>query len=254
VRIAKNQKIAGYPAPRIRQLMRETVGRPITLRYVREILHCSESAAIRVLNDLRNDGFVDSVQGHFEPSTKGSALAMATAAPPLRRETAERLIAAVIERAHAVNADSQWAYRIGLMVLFGSCVCHTDRPNDVDIACELLPRWDGERQREQEQIRRAAKSERFRNLSEWATWPKLEVVRFLKSRARGLSIHQLEDWILQTANHRVLFRDKPAESPEKAASQPAPIATFEAQSIHEKCIDAEKRLHEKKYARPVHLG
>jgi hypothetical protein len=223
VRITSNQKIAGYPAVRIRQLMRETVGRSITLRYVREILQCSDSAAIRLLNDLRNEGFVHSVRDHFEPSTKGSALAMATAAAPLRRETAERLIAAVIQRAQAINADSKWAYRIGLLVLFGSCVCRTDRPNDVDIACELVPRWNGERQQEQEQMRRAARSERFRNLSEWATWPKLEVVRFLKSRARGLSIHELEDWILQSDHHQVLFKDERAKSPEKAATQTAPI-------------------------------
>jgi hypothetical protein len=82
---------------------------------------------------------------------------------------------------------------------------------------ELHPRWDGERQREQEQMRRAARSERFRNMSEWATWPKLEVVRFLKSRARGHSIHELEDWILQTANHHVLFRDERAGKSARAA-------------------------------------
>jgi hypothetical protein len=43
-------------------------------------------------------------------------------------------------------------------------------------------------------------------MSEWATWPKLEVIRFLKTRARGLSIHELEDWILQTTDHQVLFK------------------------------------------------
>lgn len=105
MRIATSQKIAGYPATRIRQLMRETIGRSITLRYVREILRCSDSAAIRVLDDLRNEGFVHSVRDHFEPSTKGTALAMATAAAPLRREMAERLIAAVVDRARAINAD-----------------------------------------------------------------------------------------------------------------------------------------------------
>ena len=38
MRIAANETIAGYPALQIRQLMRETVGRSITPRYVREIL------------------------------------------------------------------------------------------------------------------------------------------------------------------------------------------------------------------------
>lgn len=81
-------------------------------------------------------------------------------------------------------------------------------------------------------------------MSEWATWPKLEVVRFLKSRARGLSIHELENWILQTANHQVLFKNERAESPENAASDGSDTDT-EVRSIHEKCIDAHKRLHER---------
>jgi predicted nucleotidyltransferase len=214
VRITANQKIAGHPAVRIRQLMRETVGRSMTLRRVREILQCSESAAIRVLNDLRNEGLVHSERDHFEPTTKGSALAMATAAAPLRRETAERLLAGVIERARAINADNKWAYRIGLLVLFGSFVVGSERPNDVDIACELRPRWDLERQLEQERMRREARSELFRNMSQWAAWPKLEVFRFLRSRARGLSIHELEDWILQNVDHQVVFKGERASSPE----------------------------------------
>src|ERR1700674_449467 len=209
MRITADQKIAGYPAIQIRQLMRETVGRSITLRYVREILRCSDAAATRVLNRLQKDGFVEPARGHLEPTTKGSALAMATAAPPLRRETAARLIAGLIERVGAINADDGWAYRIGMVVVFGSYVRGVERPNDVDIACELRPRWTGERQRAQEQLRREIRGERFRNMSEWATWPKLEVIRFLKKRARGLSIHELEDWILQTPDHEVLLNDEP---------------------------------------------
>ena len=132
---------------------------------------------------------------------------MATAAPPLHRETARRLIAGLIDRARAVNADDRWAYRVGIVVAFGSYVRGVERPNDVDIVCELRPRWKGERQRQQEQVRRETKGERFRNISEWATWPKLEIIRFLKARARGLSIHELEDWVLGTADHKVLFKD-----------------------------------------------
>lgn len=45
MRITADQKIAGYPAVQIRQLMRETVGRSTTPRYVREILQCSDSVA-----------------------------------------------------------------------------------------------------------------------------------------------------------------------------------------------------------------
>jgi len=100
---------------------------------------------------------------------------MATAASPLRRETAERLIAEIIERARSINNDEKWSYRIGRLVVFGSFLGGEERPNDVDIACELRPRWSDERQREEDQVRRKARGEGFRNMSEWAMWPKLEV-------------------------------------------------------------------------------
>ena len=161
MRITLSQKIAGYPAGQIRQLMRETVGRSITLRYVREILQCSDSAAIQVLNRLQEQGFVEPIQDHLEPSTKGSALAMATAAAPLRRETAERLIEDVIERARSINEDDKWSYRIGKLVVFGSFLRGAEHLNDVDIACELLPRWTGERQAQEEQGQKGSETAIF---------------------------------------------------------------------------------------------
>ena len=129
---------------------------------------------------------------------------MATAAPPLRRETAERLITQLVERARAVNKDDRWAYRVGRLVVFGSYVRGAERPNDVDVGCETLPRWSGERQQVAEQLRREVRKERFRNMSQWATWPKLEVIRFLM--ARGLSIQELDDWIVQS-DHKIVFSD-----------------------------------------------
>jgi len=104
-------------------------GHPITLRYVRKIMQCSDSAVALVLNRLQKDGFVELVRGPLEPTTKGSALVIATAAPPLRRETAACLIAGVIECGHALNADDRWAYRIGMTVVFVSYVpwCRTSK-------------------------------------------------------------------------------------------------------------------------------
>jgi predicted metal-dependent hydrolase len=47
---------------------------------------------------------------------------MATAARPLRRSTATRLVADLIERARAVNSDDSWAYRVWMVAVFGSYV------------------------------------------------------------------------------------------------------------------------------------
>jgi hypothetical protein len=217
MRITADQTIAGYPAVLIRQLMRKTVGGSITLRHVRQVMRCSDSRAASVLNRLQKDGFIESVRGRLESSTKGNALAMATAAPPLRRATAARLVADLIARARALNADDSWAYRVGTVAVFGSYVRGVDRPSDVDVACELRPRWRFDRQCAQDQIRRENRGKPFRNMSEWATWPKLEVFRFLRARARGLSIHELEDWILQNTDHQVVFKYEP-----KAAENGSP--------------------------------
>jgi len=112
VRIRSDERIAGYPAVQVRQLMRETVGRSITHRYVREILSCSNSTATRVLSGLEQAGFIESLKGYWEATTKGSALAMATAAPPLTRETANRLVADLVHRARDLNADDRWSVRL----------------------------------------------------------------------------------------------------------------------------------------------
>jgi hypothetical protein len=207
--IASDQKIAGYPAVRIRQLMRKTVGASMTLRSVRVALRCSHSEAASVLDHLHKGGFIESVRGRLEPSMNGCALAMATAAPPLRRATASRLVADLVDRARAVNSDDGWAYCVAMVVVFGSYVRGVDRPSDVDVACELRPRWRSDKQTVQEQIRREARGERFRNMSEWASWPRLEVFRFLRARARGLSIHELDGWILQNTEHQVVFKQEP---------------------------------------------
>jgi hypothetical protein len=221
MRIDKGQKIVGHPALKIRRIIREAARHHLTPQRAQEILCCSDSSARKVIRDLEAEGFMESVKGRLEVSIKGNALAMARTAAPLRCQTAERLIADVVNRAHSVNRDEKWAYRVMTLVLFGSCARGEKRPNDVDVACELAPRFDGERQSLLEQDRRAARGEEFRNLSQWASWPRMEVFQFLKSRARGLSLHQLDAWVLGLANRRVIFRDESAnqliESPEAVA-------------------------------------
>jgi hypothetical protein len=107
VHITIDQKIAAYSAVRIRQLMRETVGNLIENEDIRRVLGGTDSVATRVLKRLRTEGYILSIGDQLHVSMKGSALAMATAAPPLRRETAARLIAGLVERARALNEDAR---------------------------------------------------------------------------------------------------------------------------------------------------
>ena len=211
MQIATNQMIAGFPALLIRKLMRKATAHLISLRTVKDVLECPDRVGKNVLADLRQNGFLRAASGwnntRFEATMKGSALAQATAAKSLRKTTAMLLIANLVRRACQVNTNEEWAYRVDLLVIFGSCVNGTERPNDVDVACALVPRWSTERQKEEDERRRQLRAAPFRNVVEWAAWPKLEILKFLKSRSRGLSIQEMADWVLNDAPHIVVLRD-----------------------------------------------
>jgi hypothetical protein len=204
MRIEKEQIVAGLPAKVVRRFLRSTAGVAIHPRTVTSILGLSTKKARQFLAELEEAGLITAKADCWEATAMGYALGMATAAKPLRRATAEHLVAQIIERAEMINQDDSLAYRVHQLVLFGSVLTGSDRPNDVDIGCELLPRFQGEQQRLLEDQRRAIRGA-FANTSEWAAWPKLEVIRILKSRSRGLSVQDAGGWVLGEIHHSVVF-------------------------------------------------
>jgi hypothetical protein len=111
--------------------------------------------------------------------------------------------------------------RVQLLIAFGSYVAGAERPNDIDVGCSLIARFDGSKQRELEDQRRRNKG-RFANTSEWAIWPKLEVLKALKSGARGLSVQEVGGWDLEKIDHVVIFSDyKAPRAGEASGRMPA---------------------------------
>jgi DNA-binding MarR family transcriptional regulator len=210
MRIEPNEIIAGMPATQTRALLRRIDEGRITPEVVAELLTCRKIRASRIIRQLEAEGYVTAKRDrhlgdHWESTVKGKALAAATAARPLHRETAERLVADLLERVRLVNADDQWAYRIQTVALFGSCVGPKERPNDVDIACKLVPRWRESNRQETHEQERRARCGRFANTLEWAYWPQKEVLKFLRARSRGLSIHLFDDWVKENTEHKTLY-------------------------------------------------
>jgi hypothetical protein len=206
MRIESHQVIAGLPAKEARRFMREAAGFIIRPRTVVEVLGLSESAARQLLREMQNEGLLAAKEDYWLATAKGHALAMATAARPLRRATAERLIEEVVQRAREINGDSEFAYRVQRLVVFGSFLTGAERPNDVDIGCCLVARFDGEKQHVMEGERRKKKGW-FMNTSEWAVWPKVEVLRKLKSGSRDLSIQEIGPLNVQNLAHKIVFSE-----------------------------------------------
>jgi predicted nucleotidyltransferase len=210
LRIDKNERIAGLPALEVRRLMREIGESHIDVETTAMVLGKSKGKASRALARLLGSGLLVEDNGKYTPTVAGRALAAATAAKPLLTKTAERLVADVLARARLVNEVDVFAYCVELIGIFGSVASGKERPNDVDIACKLAPRWDDDEELQMalEDLRRASKRGRFANTLEWAYWPQMEVLRYLKNRSKSVSIHPFDEAIKIDPNCRILYRKR----------------------------------------------
>ena len=111
---------------------------------------------------------------------------------PLRRATADRYVKEITERVKEVNAGDRFSYRIDRAVIFGSYVNEPakDPIGDLDVALELVPRYEGEeRMRREEAARQRCPPSASEFL--WLIWPYEEVLRYVRNRRGQISLHSI---------------------------------------------------------------
>lgn len=216
MRIIPTSRIAGHPAVVIRDLLRGLGGGLWGWIDVAARLGASRAVAQRVITRLvtgryvRRDWTFTEGGPWYSRTTKGNRLALASAAPPLKRQTAERQLQAFLDRVAIVNGDPFFLYRVSKVVLFGSMLTAAPQVSDVDIAIVMQAKLGHARQRPAEDERilyaRLVEGRRFHNLAEEVWWPKQEVRLFLNSRSRAISIHEADGVVERTAT-RVLVEE-----------------------------------------------
>jgi hypothetical protein len=202
VRIVSNEFIAGYPTLEVRAFLRRYRLTDFYIEAAEDALVLSPRTATIFMNKLKGLGFVEELDkwdGHrvFRLTIKGQALANASAARPIRRKTAERVLEQFLERVQRVNSTQEYAYRVEHVVLFGSMLTDTERLGDVDVAIRLEPKVSEDRAHEQWCMdrRRAAeaKGRSFYGVLDWAMWPTQEILLQLKARSASLSLHDFSE-------------------------------------------------------------
>ncbi len=180
-----------------------------TAAFVEDVLSVSGRAAGELVLSLAAAELIeadDGDPGYWRLTTRGLAVANATAAKPVKRLTAERALHEFLARIQAINADARYSHRVLRVVVFGSYLGDGPTVNDVDVALEYGPRLeDAEAQKahERERIRLAsAGGRRFSNITQRIFWPLHEVVSALKARSRVISLHDLRE-------HRSLLAAQP---------------------------------------------
>ena len=195
------QMIAGRPAKDIRKLLREIRHLQVSSAYVRDVLRCPMDEAKQVVKVLEREGYLSRTTQHenhdlYGTTLKGNQLAGANLRP-ISRATAEKTLQAFMQRVGAVNSNPHYLETITGVIVFGSFLSPTEELGDVDVGIELerKPVRDQTFMHLAEARRKLAqeRGRRFRNLTEWVTWPTQEIWLFLKSRARQLSIHDFRE-------------------------------------------------------------
>jgi hypothetical protein len=219
MRIVSDEIIAGYSALEVRDFLRRYRLTNFYIEAAEDALVLSPRTATIFMNKLKGLEFIEELTRDrwdgrrvFRLTTKGQALANASAARPLLRKTAERLLAQFLERVQRVNGTEEYVYRVEHVVLFGSMLSDIDRLGDVDVAVQLQPKVDKDDAFQEWSMarRRAAeaKGRNFRGVFDWAMWPTQEIFLQLKARSSGLSLHDFcEVEKLPNVRYKVLLGD-----------------------------------------------
>ncbi len=224
MQITADQSIAGYPAIVVRNFLRKYVIAGLIPKCAQSSLLLSPQDASAFLNKLVDLGLLRESgkwngSPFFDLTDSGVRLAYASAAKPIHRETADRLLSEFMERVHAVNATAEYLFWVSEAILFGSMLSDVERLGDVDVAVTLESKakdftefceWSWERRRAAE-----VKGRSFPTIVEQANWAKQEVCLQLKARSNGLKLSELSHVErLPNLAYRVLLGD-----PERIAAR-----------------------------------
>ncbi len=183
-------------------------------------LKISLKKANRLINELNRKGYIEPVRivrkkQFYRNTIKGSALGLATAAKPITRKTANKIFSEFMDRVRQVNSDPSFLVKVKKVLVFGSYLTDAPRINDIDVAVEftwkenhpmVLSKDKGQLALDHSSIAEK-KGKTFNSFIDRLGWPEQEVRLFLKSRSRALSIHPIDDEILNSVEYRVFFQN-----------------------------------------------
>jgi predicted nucleotidyltransferase len=222
MKIDKSQIIAGYPAIQMRDFLRKFRFSIIELSTIQQAFRIDSDEAKMFLRRAIGLGYLKSAKDFssgerqtYEITPSGLELANASAAKPITRETAGRLLMEFMGRVQAINAgaEDQYAYRVESVVLFGSMLSDKERLGDVDIAVELQPATSDAKEfddlcRYRHTMARVDERH-FNSDFERFAWPATEIFNVLRARSWSLALHHLSDLSeMQNVSYRVLHGDE----------------------------------------------
>lgn len=198
MRVSKQMTIAGLPAVAMRDVFKALRNSDWDIHDLSRRLGVSPEEASNIADSLVADGYIELVLEHdggavFTATTKGAALSNASAAKPITRKTADRLVKGIVERAAQINATPHFLHHVTKVYAFGSYLTDRIDLGDIDVAVELRRKVDGEAfiSASQEYADRlAAQGQRFPNFTARLFCAEADLYKTLRGGSRAISIHE----------------------------------------------------------------
>ena len=169
MRIDPKGAIAGYPAVLVRDtLWRLRVHLDWNLARLESVAGFSASESRAFVRAMVSAGLIERAGSRrWSVTQAGQTMSSATAATRVTRATGERALREFMARVDRVNQNRHYLGKVVAVVLFGSMLQpEVDRPSDVDIAVEIVPKEADPGRARAKNERRAqeleAKGHRFR--------------------------------------------------------------------------------------------
>jgi hypothetical protein len=223
MRINASQEMFGYPPLEIRRLMRAGAGCQWGVGFAEATLRIKTKAAAGLIEALVADGLITEMDQradgcNYELTTKGMGLSMASAAKPIKRLTAERLVSEFLQRVEEVNNDSDLLLFVNEVVAFGSLLTASPSLSDIDLAVMYNEKFCGTHRTDQSSQRVAiaeANGRHFRGFMERLWWPEREIGLRLRKGSRALHLHDLsmEGKFIETIPHQRIYLRQPVVCP-----------------------------------------
>lgn len=222
--ITSDQKIAGVPAVKLRNFFRRYRELEIHAETVIDYFHFSALAAQSLIDALIQHGFLEievnktfpHLGSYYGVTRKGSSLANASAAKPLLRSTAERLLTEILDRIQVVNVRSEFVFRVRYVLLFGSMLTNAPRVGDIDLVMELERKEQAAispfERPHRARLKGALKCQ-FPLFQFEPPWGRPEISLYLHNRSRAYSIHEyIGIRSIKGLQYQLLFGDIPDPS------------------------------------------
>jgi predicted nucleotidyltransferase len=221
MRIEKHQMIGDLPALDARRFMQRHRDSVFTADSLKDHFpDISDENLHRTWKVFLEEGYIEFREERdgrpwYELTTKGNALAQASAAKPISRQTAEKKLQEFMERVEQINRNEEYAFKVGRVALFGSLLSDAPDVSDIDLAIQLegrLPDREAFSNHSKRRIEVALSSGKsFHTFFEQASWPRHEIYQFLKARSRVFSIHEIDELRhLSPKEFKMLLGEPPA--------------------------------------------